>query len=75
MIYKLKENIPHDTAFIYVDESSKSVKDYQGENWTDKAVLNHSLKQKTKGFFSFFLRQKWENVWDSKGRILKMRNS
>jgi hypothetical protein len=32
MIYKLKENIPHDTAFIYVDESSKSVKEYQGEN-------------------------------------------
>ena len=32
MIYKLKENIPPDTAFIYVDESSKSVKEYQGEN-------------------------------------------
>jgi len=31
------------------------VKEYQGENWTDKAVLKHSLKQKTKGFFSFFL--------------------
>jgi transposase len=55
MIYKLKENIPPDTAFIYVDESSKSVKEYPGENWTDKAVLKHSLKQKTKGFFSFFL--------------------
>jgi hypothetical protein len=55
MIYKLKENIPPDTAFIYVDESSKSVKEYQGENWTDNAVLKHSLKQKTKGFFSFFI--------------------
>jgi hypothetical protein len=31
------------------------VKEYPGENWTDKAVLKHSLKQKTKGFFSFFL--------------------
>ena len=31
------------------------MKEYPGENWTDKAVLKHSLKQKTRGFFSFFL--------------------
>lgn len=62
MLSELKESIPNDIAFLYVDEGIKSVKEYGGEKWKEERILKHERRQETKGVI--FLSEDKDGSWN-----------